>query len=182
MDDADCGQAIDGFHRIDAMAAGNGNVGLCANRLAAAQDVADDLRWQHIDRHPDDGERQNRHAPHGIDVRQGVGGGNAAKIEWIIHDRHEKVGRRDDRLLVIEPIDGRVVRGLCPNQQLRESPGRSGSLEQIGQHVRSDLAAAAAAVGQRGQPRRDGGSAVHDRILSGFARESRVRRHMKEVS
>ena len=74
---------------------------------------------QHVDRHADQRQRQDRPAAHRIDVADGVGRGDAAEVERVVDDRHEEVGGGDQRLLVVELIDGRVVGGLDAHQQLR---------------------------------------------------------------
>src|SRR5580704_17835621 len=51
IDDARDREAIDRFHRIDAVATGHGNTGLPANRLAAPQNVPDRLLRQYVDGH-----------------------------------------------------------------------------------------------------------------------------------
>ena len=59
MNDADGGQAIDGFCGIDAVTARDRNARLRADRFAAAQDLADDFGGQHVDRHAENRERQD---------------------------------------------------------------------------------------------------------------------------
>ncbi|KTF05426.1 hypothetical protein MGSAQ_003080 [marine sediment metagenome] len=75
-----------------------------------------------VDRHADHCQRQNRRRAHRIDVADGVRRGDLAEMEGIIHHRHEKIGRGDQRLVVVQPIDRRIVRGFDPDQQF----GRTG--------------------------------------------------------
>src|SRR5262245_52573939 len=49
MHDTECHQPINDFYRIDAVPAGNWDAGCGADRLAPAQDLANDLGWQHFD-------------------------------------------------------------------------------------------------------------------------------------
>ena len=101
-----------------------------------------------------------RAAAHGVDVGQRIGRGDAAELEGIVDDGHEEVGGRHDRLLVVEPVDCGVVTVLDADQQVgigfpqMRIEGRVG--QDVAQHRRCDLAAAAAAVGELGQA--DGGS------------------------
>ncbi len=68
------------------------------------------------------------------------------EIERIVDDRHEEIGGGDHRLVVVETVDRRVVGRFRADQQLREGSGGRRALEQVAQHARGDLAAAAAAV------------------------------------
>ena len=63
-------------------------------------------------------ERHDRPAAHRVDVADRVGRGDAAEVERIVDDRHEEVGGRDQRLLVVELVDGGVVGGLDADHQL----------------------------------------------------------------
>jgi len=117
----------------------------------AGQDLLDRLDRQAVHRHADDGQGEDRRRAHGVDVRQGVGRGDAAEVERIVDHRHEEVGGRHQRLLVVQPPDGRVVRGLGPDHQVGEHRRRRRFRQDLAQHGRRQLAAAAAAVGQRGQ-------------------------------
>jgi hypothetical protein len=91
-----------------------------AHGLATIQNGADGFHRQHIHRHADNGQRHDGCASHGVDVRQGIGGGNAAKVEGVIHDGHEKVGGGHNGLLVIQAIHRCIITGLGADQQLRE--------------------------------------------------------------
>ena len=90
--------------------------------FAALQHLRDHFMRQHVDRHADEREREDRLAAHRVDVGQRVGRGDAAEVERIVDDRHEEVGRRDDRLLVVELVDGGIVGGVVADQQVRETP------------------------------------------------------------
>jgi hypothetical protein len=110
-------QAVDRLHRIDRVAAGDRDARLAAHRGAAFQDLADGLQRQHVDRHAHQRQRHDGRAAHGVDVADGVGGGDAAEVERVVDDGHEEVGGGDQRLLVVEPVDGGVVGGLDAHQQ-----------------------------------------------------------------
>ena len=107
------------------MAAGDRNAGPGADRLAAVEDAADGVDRQLVDRHADQRQREQRRAAHRIDVGDRVGRGDGAEVERVVDDRHEEVGRRDDRLVLVDPVDGGVVGGLDADQQLRRHQRRS---------------------------------------------------------
>ncbi len=95
--------------------------------------------------------REERLPAHGVHVGDGVGRCDGAEVERIVHDRHEEVGGRDDRLAIVDAVDGRVVAGFDAHQQvLRDEAGR-GLGEDLLQHAGSDLAAAPAAVTELGE-------------------------------
>ena len=127
-----------------------------ADRLAAGEDLPDDAVGQLADRHADDGQREQRPPAHGIDVGQRIGGGDAAELVGVVDDGHEEVGGRHDRLFVVQPVDGGVVAVLDADQQVGigrcQVRRERGIGQDVAQHRRRDLAAAAAAVGKLGQP------------------------------
>ena len=86
---------------------------------------------QHVDRHAHQRQRQDRPAAHRIDVADRVGGGDAAEVERVVDDRHEEVGGGDQRLLVVELVDGGVVGGLDADQQLLGHRHRRRALEDL---------------------------------------------------
>ncbi len=56
-------------------------------------------------------------AAHRIDIGDRVGRGDRAEIERIVDDRHEKIGRRDDRLTLVQLVDRRIVGRLDADEQ-----------------------------------------------------------------
>ena len=148
MHEAQRDQAVNRLDRIDGVAPGDGYAGFAAYRFAAGQDKADRRGTQHIDRHAHQREGHDRPAAHGVHVGDRIGCGDAPEVIRVVHDGHEEIGRGDEGLLVVEPVNRSVVGGLDPHQQL----GRQGQprrvLENFRQHTRRDLAAAAATVGK----------------------------------
>ena len=63
--------------------------------------------------------------------------------------------------MVIEPVDGGIVRGLDADHECRRHQAGGRAAEDFLQHARGDLAAAAAAVRKRGQPQRNGVGGIH---------------------
>ena len=86
---------------------------------------------QHVDRHADERQRQDRPPAHGVDVADRVGGGDAAEVERVVDDGHEEVGGGDQRLLVVELVDRGVVGGLDADQQLLRDRHRRRALEDL---------------------------------------------------
>ena len=133
------------------MAAGDGDSSFRRHCRAAAQDFADHGCGHAVDRHAEDREGEDRLSAHRVDVGERVGRGDAAEVERVVDHRHEEVGGRDDAGLVVEPPHRRVVAGLRSDQQTGEGRRRRLLGEELAQHGRRQLAAAAAAMGERGQ-------------------------------
>ena len=117
VDDADDDEAIDRLDGIDRVAAGDRNARGCAHGFAAVEDAADRLDRQLVDRHADERQREQRRAAHRVDVRDRVGRGDPAEVVRIVDDGHEEVGRRDDRLALVQLVDGGVVGGLDADEE-----------------------------------------------------------------
>jgi hypothetical protein len=116
------------------MTAGDRNAGRGADRRAPFQDALDNLERQPVDRHANDGKGKDRRPAHCIDVRKCVGCGDAAKIEGIIDDRHEKIRRHDHGEPIAYLIDGGIVSRLRADQQVREAGRLRDSSENSRKH------------------------------------------------
>ena len=101
------------------MTARNGDTSFGADRGAASQDRTHRFYRQFLKRHPKYGQRHDGLATHGVDIRDGIGGGDAAEVVRIIHHRHEEVGGGDDAVLVIDLPDGCIVTGFRTDEKLR---------------------------------------------------------------
>ncbi len=99
---------------------GDGNSGLGADRRAAREDVLNHFDGQLVDGHARDGEREDRLRAHGVDVGEGVGRGDAAEVEGVVHDGQEEIGGHHDGLLRVEAIDGGVIGGLGSDEKIGE--------------------------------------------------------------
>jgi hypothetical protein len=163
-------ETVNRFEGVDGVATGNWNTRLGTDRLAPFENAFDRIERQFVDRHADDGQRQQRHATHGIDVGEGVGRCDAAEIEGVIDDWHEEIGGRHQRLIGVELVDGCVIAGLDADQQLLGHDGGNGLGEDLFEYIRSDLASAAAAVCKLGQFERLGVDAFRScgRVGPGF--------------
>ncbi|MCY1180592.1 hypothetical protein D9M73_210470 [compost metagenome] len=136
------------------MAAGQRDAGFGAHRTATADHFAGHFRRQHVDRPAEDGDGHQRVAAHGVDVADGVGGGDAAEVVRVIDDRHEEVGGRDHTALVIEGVDCRVIaRGIADPEFRVQGLGAALGENHL-EHLRRDLAATTGAVAVLGQTNR----------------------------
>src|SRR5439155_13141109 len=80
-----------------------------------------------------------------------VGCEEPAEYERNIDERHEEVGGGNHGLLVVDPVDGRIIARLDTDQQTRKRLHRRHVREQLAQNSRRELAAASASVRQSGQ-------------------------------
>ena len=148
-------QSVDRLDRVDAVAPRDWDAGRCADRFATVQHAADRLHRQLVDRHADQRQRKQRRAAHRVNIGDRIRCGDAAEVERIVDDRHEEIGGRDDRLLVVQPIHRRVVGRFDADEQfLRHNPRsvpQRAVREHVAQYSGRDLAAAAAAVAELGQ-------------------------------
>ena len=102
-------QPVNGFDRVDRMPARQRDARSAADAGPTFQNGRNGAVRQHIDRHANNGQRHQRRGPHGVNIRQRIGGGDAAKVVRVIDDGHEKIGRRHNRLVLIDAIDGSIV-------------------------------------------------------------------------
>ena len=116
MHDAQGHQTIDGFQRVDGMAARDRNARRRAHGLAAGQNALDDIDRQFIERHADHGEREYRLRAHGVDIRNGIGRRDAPEVVWIVDYGCKKIRGGNDGLVVVQAIHRRVVAGLDADQ------------------------------------------------------------------
>ncbi len=65
-----------------------------------------------------DRERQERRAAHREDVVQRVRRGDRPEGARVVDERGEEVDGEDDRALVVQPVDRRVVGGIEPDEQI----------------------------------------------------------------
>ncbi|MNE31530.1 hypothetical protein D3C80_1251020 [compost metagenome] len=107
-------QAENRLRRIDRMPTGQRNTRRIAHRAAATNHFTGHFRRQHVDRPTQDRDRHQWVAAHGVDVADGVGGGNTAEIERIVDDRHEKVSGGNHAAFFINRIHGCIItRGIA---------------------------------------------------------------------
>ena len=87
--------------------------------LAAAQNLGEYLDRQLTRREADDVERRQRFATHRVDVGQRVRRSNLPEEVGIVDDRGEEVDRLDQREIVGQRKDPRIVEGLAPDNEAR---------------------------------------------------------------
>ena len=144
-------EAEDGLGGIDAVATGQRNPRFVAHLTAAVDHLLGHFRRQGVDGPAEDGDGDDGFATHGVDVADGVGGGDAAKGKGIIDDGHEEVGGGDDTLTVADIDHGRVIFAAVADHQRRVVKARDLALENGVEHLGRDFAAAASAVAVLGQ-------------------------------
>ena len=101
------------------VAADDGAAGRGAALRAAGDDLAEPVEVELVVGVAREVERGDRHAAHGVDVAERVGGRDLAVDERVVHDRREKVDRLHDGEVRREPVNARVVVRLGADQQVR---------------------------------------------------------------
>ncbi len=105
-------------------------------------------RAEHLDRQlfgkRRDRERQEGRAAHGEHIVESVRRRNRSVVGRVVHDRREEIEREDQGALVVEPVDGGVVRRREPHEQVL-SLCRHETREQLLQAGRGILGGAAPA-------------------------------------
>ena len=139
----------------DGVAAGDDAAGLCDLLGTATKDLGDDA-LVHLTRKAGDREREQHLAAHRVHVGHGVGGGHGAPRPRVVHDRWKEVDGLDERELVADPVDRRIVGGTEPDEEVARGLRRQRGTAQHAQHLleisRSHLRRSAGAGRVRGQP------------------------------
>ena len=99
------------------MTAGDGDAGLGADVSGALEHLAQALEAQLLDRPGDEAQRAYRLCAHGVDVAQGIGGGDAAIVERVVDDGREDIDGLDQRQIVAQAEHRRVVGASVADQQ-----------------------------------------------------------------
>ena len=144
-------QAVDRLDRINSVPAGNRDAGRPTDRFATGQNFRNGFQRQNIDRHANQRQGKEWRATHRINIRNGVGCGNSPKIKGVIDNRHEKIRRRDNRLLCIDLINRRIVAGFSTNQQLWRNNAGGHAGQNFLQYGRGNLAATTTTMGKLGK-------------------------------
>jgi hypothetical protein len=106
-----------------------------ANDLGPAPEDLGERRGRELRREGDEVQGEDRLAPHGVDVAQGVGGGDRAEVVGLVDDRREEVGRQDQRPPAPEVEDGGIVRLGEPDEDVG-MPGRVEGVAENAQDLR----------------------------------------------
>ena len=131
--------------------------------VGGGEDVGQDLRRQLFGKRRDR-KREQRRAAHREDVVQRIRGRDRAVVGGIVDDGREEVEREDERSLVVETVDGRVVGRREPDQQVLGLDGRK-AREQLLEARRRILGCAAPAGGEVGELD-GGGFEIHGSLVS----------------
>jgi len=139
------GEPVLGFRIVDRVAAHECRAALGADVQAAAEDLLQHVGSEPLERERHEVERGDGPAAHRVDVRERVGGGDAAEVVRVVDDRREEVDRLYQGQLVREPVHACVVRGVGADQHVRvfRHPQRPNNRQHV---ARAELATATGAV------------------------------------
>ena len=142
--------AVLGFGVVDGVASQHGRAGFGRLLGAASHDLFRDSFAQQTAGERQQVQHEQGPAAHGVDVRQGVGGGDAAEVAGVVHHRRKEVQRHDQRPVRGDPVDGGVVHGRRVHEDSGVVHGQKGTqdLRQLGL---AELARSPGPVGQGAQ-------------------------------
>ena len=100
------------------VAAGDGCAGFFDLFLQAGEHLAQYRGLELLRRKSDQAEGHDRPTAHGVDIRECVGRGDAAKVARVIHDGREKVHGLHEGSAVAEADDPGIVKGFRPVDHL----------------------------------------------------------------
>ena len=135
---------------VDRMPADDRDPGRRRDVRAAAQDLAQDVPAELLEREGDDVHRRQRHPAHRVDVRQRVRRRDPAEVVGVVDDRREEVDRHHERDLVGQLEHRGVVSGIGADEQPRRLDGGQPPDDRQQRRCRQ-LASAARAVRKRRQ-------------------------------
>ena len=158
MDRADDREAVLRLGVADRVPAGEDRAGRANLLVGSREHGADELGRKLLGKGRDR-EREQRRAAHGEDVVERVRRRDPAEERRVVDERREEVDREDERALVVEAIDGGVVRRVEADEEVF-GLRRDEALEQLLEPRRGVLRRAAAADREARQARR-----LHARLL-----------------
>src|SRR5699024_11569763 len=106
MGGAGDGHAVFGFGIVDGVSADHRAAYLCGDVAAALEDLGEELGGQFLPGPAHQVERHHGDAAHGVDVREGIGGGDPAPVVGVVDHRGEEVRGGQDRQDLAELADG----------------------------------------------------------------------------
>src|SRR5699024_3750154 len=109
MGGAGDGHAVFGFGIVDGVSADHRAACLGSDVAAALEDLGEELGGQFFSGPAHQVERHHGGAAHGVDVREGVGGGDAAPVVCVVDHRGEEVRGGQDRQILADLDGGGVV-------------------------------------------------------------------------
>ncbi len=104
------GQAEDGLLRLNRVPTDDGDSRFGGFVRGAAEDVAQNRRRELLIGEADQIQGSQGFSAHGVDVAEGIGSCNSAEIVWSIDDGGEEIGGQNQGQVVVELVDGRIVR------------------------------------------------------------------------
>ena len=149
MHHPDDGEAVLRFVVADRVAAGQEAAGRTHLGVGRGEDLGEHLHRQ-LFGEGRDRKREQRLAAHCEDVVQGVGRRDRSVVAGVVDHRREEIEREDQRALVVEAVNRRVVCGREPDQQVlgfRRDEARQELLEPRGR-VLGGTASARGEIGQ----------------------------------
>ena len=144
MDEARDSETVLGLLVQDAVAPGDESPGLIDLVVSAPQELVHRLLG-HVRRDGHDVQAQLRLAPHGVDIAEGVGGGDLPEEVGIVRDGREEVHRLHQSQVVCDLVDAGVVALVKAHQQPRVLADPD-ALQELGQHPGPHLGPAAGAL------------------------------------
>ena len=135
------------------MAARDGKSRFASLLGAAAKDLLEhfkrkNIRGERSDRQPEDWCRA-----HGVDVGDGVGRGNRSEQIRIVDNRREEIDRLRDRLIAVDPQDGRIVAGVVTDEKIPQPFSRREFRQDGVKVILTQLAGSTARRGERREGR-----------------------------
>ena len=149
VNEAGDGQTVLGFRIQNAVAAGDDGSCLIGLVIAPPQQVVNRL-FGHVFRHAQQVQGQLRFAAHGVNVRQGVGGGNLPEKIGIVGNGGEEVHRLHQGQIFTDFVNGSVIAFVEAHQQVGVLMDFD-VLQQLCQHAGTYLGTAAGTAGQLGE-------------------------------
>ena len=132
-------QTEDRLRGVNGVAARQRDPRLLAGKAPALHHFASDFRRQGVDRPAEDGNRHNRFPAHSENIADGVGGGDAAKVERVIDNRHKEIGGADDRGAITEIVNGGIIAGFVADKQVWIDKLRLLAMQDSFQHFRGNF-------------------------------------------
>ncbi len=139
-----------------------------AHRATATNHFPRHFRRQHIHRPAENRDRHQRIAAHRVDVADRIGRGDAAEVERVIDNRHEKIGGRHHTTLGIDRIHRRVITRGVADPEFRIEVLCAAAGEDHFQHLWGNLAATTGAMAVLGQTNRLAHGRVSGNEWGGF--------------
>ena len=150
VDGADDGEPVLGLLVADRVPAREQPAGRAHLLVRRREDGSEHLRRQLL-REGDDREREQRGSAHGEDVVERVRRCDRPVVGRVVDERREEVEREDQRALVVQAVDRRVVRRREPDQQILRLD-RHEPLQELLEPRGGVLGGAASGRGEVGQP------------------------------